>query len=235
VKGPRAHYKRRPIAADLGVLRRVTSSATPTIPPTRSPFPQARSAPWRPPLCHRAWSHRASQSGSICRSRQAQRRSLTTTPCRLFWRHRRVRSAPRDSSLARIDIFPHRFRVCLAYAGRVAGLAWFPHARPHCRVQPGLWSYGLPEQARERGESFAHRERGYHVPRAWSTQASVATSGLLSRKASASQQRHRPVIGCQLKAARCATCRARARQSGRGHARPRRDPSADRPRANPNG
>ena len=69
--------------------------------------------------------------------------------------------------------FPHRFRVCLTYAGRVAGFAWFPHARPHCRVQPGLRSYGLPEQARERGKSFAHRERGYHVTRARSTQASL--------------------------------------------------------------
>src|SRR6202022_3870304 len=50
--------------------------------------------------------------------------------------------------------FPHRFRVCLAYAGTVAGLAWFPHARPHCRMQPGLWSYGVPKKARERGEWF---------------------------------------------------------------------------------
>src|SRR5437899_3102681 len=36
----------------------------------------------------------------------------TTRPCCLLWRHRRVRSAPRDSSLARIDIS----RIASAYA-----------------------------------------------------------------------------------------------------------------------
>src|SRR4029077_12406237 len=73
--------------------------------------------------------------------------------------------APSARALGPKAQLPDRFRVCLTYAGRVAGLAWFPHARPHRRVQPGLWSYGLPEQARERGESFAHREREYHVTR----------------------------------------------------------------------
>ena len=52
--------------------------------------------------------------------------------------------------------FPHRLGVCPADAGRVTGLAWFPHACPHRRVPPGLWSYGLPEQAGKLGESPSH-------------------------------------------------------------------------------
>ena len=64
--------------------------------------------------------------------------------------------APSPRALGAKGQLPGPHSVRLAYAGGVAGLAWFPHARPHCRVQPGLWSYGLPEQARERGESSTH-------------------------------------------------------------------------------
>src|SRR5262249_42927123 len=39
----------------------------------------------------------------------------------------------------------------------LAGLAWFRHACPRCRVQPGLRSCGLPEHARELAESSTHR------------------------------------------------------------------------------
>src|SRR5712675_183488 len=55
----------------------------------------------------------------------------TTRPCCLLWRHRRVRSAPRDSSLDRIDIS----RIASAYALLTpAGLPDWPGFHMRARI-----------------------------------------------------------------------------------------------------
>jgi hypothetical protein len=82
----------------------------------------------------------------------ATSKRTTVTPCRLFWRHRRVRSAPRDSSLDRIDIsciasryarltpaglpdwpgFHMRVRIA-GWAGVAASAAWFANTSARTR------------------------------------------------------------------------------------------------------
>src|ERR1700730_1882089 len=236
----RTPARRRPIGADLGVLRRVTSR---------------RARRWRHLQLGRLFRKLDERPGdrlfvvAFVRIEPAKADQFAGHVRRNVeaYNHDALLSllAPSARALGPKAQLPDRFRVCLTHAGRVAGLAWFPHARPHCRVQPGLWSYGLPKQARERGESFAHREREYHVTRVRSTLSgvplqlsTVETLGLSAAKRSPFRQRYRPgdrVATSQPKAARCASCRAHARKSERGHAPPRRDPSADRARANPTG
>jgi hypothetical protein len=135
---------------------RVTSSATLRSHPTLSPFrklDERRGDRLLVAALGRIEPARADQSrGNVWRNVEAHDHNtlpspLAPSPCALSARGQ-LDGSHRD--------FPHRFRVCLAYAGRVAGLAGFPHARPHRWVQPGLRSYGLPEHAGELGKSSTH-------------------------------------------------------------------------------
>ena len=87
----------------------------------------------------------------------------TETPCCLFWRHRRVRSAPRDSLLDRTDIS----RIASAYALLTpAGLPDWPGLHMPARIagcSPGCNFTDRQNSRENSGNLLLVKRERYHV------------------------------------------------------------------------